>query len=134
MKQTAFLTVVFLTVTSASIFAALGNTENEVADLFGKPTDVGLPDNKGVSTNLYQKGDYVILVQFLRHLSLAESYTRKDQHELSPREIDAFLEGSSNERAWIKDPNKLEWERDDHKAKAWCQTIGGRPTLLIQAK
>jgi hypothetical protein len=119
---------------SARALAALGNSESEIAELFGKPTEQGFPDNKGITTNIYQKGDYLILVQFLRRLSLAESYTRVDQHEFSEREISAFLEGSSNGRTWDKNPDKQQWERDDHKARAWCETVRGRPTLLIQAK
>jgi len=134
MKRILLLLALLCIAPSVRTFAALGNSESEIAELFGKPVDQGFPDKKGITTNIYQKGDYRILVQFLRHLSLAESYTRTDQHEFSERELSAFLEGNSNDRAWTKDPNKLEWERDDHKAKAWCENLRGRPTLLIQAK
>ena len=134
MKRTVVLIFVFGLFFSARAFAALGNTESEIEDLFGTPVKQGAPDLKGVSTNLYEKGNYVILVQFLSHLSLAESYTRQDQKELSQKEIDAFLEGSSNGRPWTKDPKKRAWERADHKAKAWCATVHGRPTLLIQVE
>src|SRR5947209_2717013 len=119
---------------SGNLFAALGNTEDEIADLYGKPVDQGFPDKNGVTTNTYQKGDYLILVQFLRRYSLAESYTRVDKHDFSEKEISTFLEESSNGREWNKDPNKLAWERSDRKATAWCQTLSARPTLLIQAK
>jgi hypothetical protein len=119
---------------SSQVFAALGNSESQIADLFGQPTDQGFPDKNGITTNIYQKGDYIILVQFLRRYSLAESYTRVDKHEFSDKELSALLEGSSNEREWNKDPNKLAWERSDHKASARCETLSGRPTLLIQAK
>ena len=119
---------------SARSFAALGDTEDQISDLFGKPTEEGFPDKRGVSTNVYQKGNYIILVQFLRHLSLAESYTRTDKRELTDGEITALLEGSGNEVKWIKVPDKVEWQREDHKARAWCENVRGRPTLLIQAQ
>jgi hypothetical protein len=119
---------------NARAFAALGDDESKVENLFGKPAKEGVADNRGVTTNLYEKGDYAILVQFLNHLSLAESYARIDQHELSQKEIDAFLEGSSNGRLWIKDADKLAWERSDSKAKAWCTTVRDHPTLLIEAQ
>jgi hypothetical protein len=128
------LAAAFIIAFSSQVFAALGNSESQIADLFGKPTDQGFPDKNGITTNIYQKGDYIILVQFLRHYSLAESYTRVDKHEFSDEELSALLEGSSNERQWNKDPNKLAWERSDHKASARCETLSGRPTLLIQAK
>ena len=119
---------------TAHSFAALGDTEDQISDLFGKPVDVGFPDKRGISTNMYQKGNYVILVQFLRHLSLAESYTRTDKRDFSEGEIAALLEGSGNELRWVKDPDKMVWERQDHKARAWCDTLRDRPTLLIQAQ
>lgn len=133
MKRILVVIVIFGIVLSSSALAALGNTEDEVADLFGKPTEQGFPDTKGITTNMYQTGKYIILVQFLRHLSLAESYTRVDRQEFSNDEISALLDGNSNGRGWEKNPDKLEWERDDHKAKAWCEPVRGRPTLLIQA-
>jgi hypothetical protein len=134
MKCVLILAAALIIALSSQVFAALGNSESQIADLFGKPAQQGFPDKNGITTNVYQKGDYTILVQFLRHYSLAESYTRVDKHEFSDIELSAFLEGSSNEWDWIKDPNKLAWEREDHKARAWCETLSGRPTLLIQAK
>ncbi len=134
MKRILLLVATLSIALSARSFGALGDTEEQVADLFGKATDEGFPDKRGVSTNTYQKGNYIILVQFLRHLSLAESYTRVDKNELSQDEISGLLAGSSNDFGWTKDPDKLAWEREDHKARAWCETLSGRPTLLIQAQ
>lgn len=133
MKRSLALTFIVCVIFSARAFAALGNNEIEIENLFGRPVKEGVPDKKSITTNVYGKGNYVILVQFLKHLSLAESYTRTDQKELSQEEIDAFLEGSSNGRPWAKDPNKLAWERSDHKASAWCVTVRGQPTLFIEA-
>ena len=134
MKRILLLVATLSIALSARSFGALGDTEEQVADLFGKPVNVGFPDKRGVSTNKYQKGNYIILVQFLSHLSLAESYTRVDKQEFSQDEISGLLEGSSNDLGWTKDPDKLAWEREDHKARAWCDTLSGRPTLLIEAK
>jgi hypothetical protein len=133
MSRTLFLVATLCVALSARTFAALGNSESEIGDLYGKPVDQGFPDKKGVTTNMYQKGDYIILVQFLRRYSIAESYTRQDKHEFSEKELSALLEENSNGREWNKDPNKLAWEREDHKARAWCETLSGRPTLLIHA-
>ena len=119
---------------SARSFAALGDTEDQIAELLGQPSQSGFPDQRGVSTNVYQKGNYMVLVQFLHHLSLAESYTRTDKAELRESEIAALLDGSSNGLKWIKDPDKPAWIREDHKARAWCETVSGRPSLLLQAQ
>ena len=134
MKHFQMLAAALIIALSSQVFAALGDSESQIADLFGKPTDQHLPDKNGITTKIYQKGDYIILVQFLRRYSIAESYTRQDKHEFSDKELSALLEGSSNGREWNKDPNKLAWEREDHKARAWCETLSGRPTLLIHAK
>src|SRR5260370_36550133 len=106
MKRILFLVVTLGVALSARMFAALGDSESQIADLYGKPVGQGFPDKNGVTTNTYQKGDYIILVQFLRRYSLAESYTRLDKHEFSDKEISSFLDGSSNGRQWNKDPNK----------------------------
>jgi hypothetical protein len=134
MKRALFLIVVSYLTLTGNLFAALGNTEDQVADLFGQPVDQGFPDAKGITTNMYKKGNYIILVQFLRRLSLAESYTRVDKGEFSQDEILALLAGNSNDVQWIKNPDKQEWERDDHKARAWLETLSGRPTFLVQAQ
>jgi len=134
MKRTLLLIVISTLTLSARSFGALGNSEEQVAGLFGQPVDKGTPNTRGITTNVYEKGNYVILVQFLRGLSLAESYTRVDKLELSEKEISAFLEGSGNGRSWDKQPDKMAWERSDHKARAWYQTLSGRPTLLVQAE
>jgi hypothetical protein len=134
MKRTLLLVVVSSLVLGARAFAGLGDSEDRLAILYGPPTKQGSPDQNGITTNKYQQGDYIILVQFLEHLSLAESYTRVDQHEFTEKELSALLERSSNGRSWQKNPDKLAWERVDNKAKAWCETLHGRPTMLIEAE
>src|SRR5438105_8165448 len=107
MKRILLLTFILSLAISARISAALGNSESQIADLYGKPVNQGFPDKNGITTNTYQNGDYLILVQFLRQYSLAESYTRRDKQEFSEKELSAFLEASSNGRQWDKNPNKL---------------------------
>ncbi len=116
--------------------ARLGQTEEQVSALFGKPIDADRPDKDGVTTNTYKNpsGEYIALVQFLKGHSIAEAYSRVDSGKLSEKEMSIFLQGNSGGKEWIKDPSKLAWERSDHHAKAWYETLSGRPTLLIQAK
>lgn len=126
-----FLTMMFAT----QLFAHIGDNEQAIEELCGKPIKTGSPDKRGVTTNKYQAGNYLVLVQFFKHLSIAESYTRVDQREFSEEELNNFLEGRNySSHAWIKDPNNLEWERIDHHAHAWVRTVGGRPTFLIEVK
>jgi hypothetical protein len=134
MKRILVLIVILCVFSSGHLFAALGDTEDEIADLFGKPVEQGFPDKNGITTNRYQKGNYIILVQFLRHLSLAESYTRVDKGEFTKEEISALLAGNSNDLDWNKNPDKPEWKREDNKARAWLDTLQGRPTVLFQAE
>ena len=121
---------------SGQAFARLGQTEEQVSALFGKPIDADEPDKEGVTTNTYKNptGEYIALVQFLKGHSIAEAYSRVDRGKLSEKEMSAFLQGNSGGKEWMKDPRKLAWERSDHHAKAWYETLSGRPTLLVQAK
>jgi hypothetical protein len=136
MKNTMILAAALVIGLSSEAFARLGQTEDQVNTLFGKPIDPGTPDKEGVTTNMYKNptGDYHALVQFLKGHSIAEAYSRVDGGKLSEKEMSAFLQGNSGGKEWIKDPSKLAWERSDHRAKAWYETLSGRPTLLIQAK
>ena len=136
MKQFLMLAATIVIGLSGQALARLGQTEEQVSALFGKPIDAGAPDKEGVTTNMYKNpsGEYHALVQFLKGHSIAEAYSRVDKGKLSEKEMSAFLQGNSGGKEWIKDPSKLAWERSDHRAKAWYETLSGRPTLLIQAK
>ena len=61
MKRILLLNFILCVVFSARILAALGNSETQLADLYGKPTQQGFPDKNGVTTNMYQNGDYLII-------------------------------------------------------------------------
>jgi hypothetical protein len=136
MKQFLMLAAMIVIGLSGDAFARLGQTEEQVSALFGKPIDADKPDKEGVTTNTYKNpsGEYITLVQFQKGHSVAEVYSRVDSGKLSEKEMSIFLKGNSGGKEWIKDRRKLAWERSDHRAKAWYETLSGRPTLLIQAK
>jgi hypothetical protein len=119
---------------SDQAFARLGQTEDQVNALFGKPIDPGKPDSDGITTHMYKNptGEYIAVVQFFKGHSITESYARVDSHKLSEKELSIFLQGNSAGKEWKKDPRKLAWERSDHHASAWCETVAGRPTLLLR--
>jgi hypothetical protein len=136
MKTILILAAAIIIGLGGAAFARLGQTEEQVSALFGKPIDADKPDKDGVTTNTYKNptGEYLALVQFQKGHSIAEAYSRVDGGRLSEKEMSAFLQGNSGGKEWIKDPRKLAWERSDHLAKAWYETLSGRPTLLIQMK
>ena len=136
MKRILLLIAILCVLFSGPIFARLGQTEDEVSALFGKSIDQGTPDNNGVTTNMYRNptGEYIAVVQFLKGRSISESYARVDSRKLSEKELSVFLQGNSAGKEWKKDPHKPAWERSDHHANAWCETLAGRPTLLITLK
>jgi len=136
MKHILMLAATIVIGLSGQAFARLGQTEEQVSALFGKPIEADKPDKEGVTTKTYKNpsGEYIALVQFLKGHSIAEAYSRVDGGKLSEKEMSIFLQGNSGGKEWIKDPSKLAWERSDHRAKAWYETLSGRPTLLIQAK
>ena len=136
MKNIMIVTAAIVLGFGSDAFARIGQTEEQVSALFGKSIDPGTPDKEGVTTNMYKNpsGEYHALVQFLKGHSIAEAYSRVDVGKLSEKEMSIFLQGNSGGKEWIKDPSKLAWERSDHRAEAWYETLSGRPTLLIQAK
>ena len=136
MKHVLILAAAIVVALSGQAFARIGNTEGQVTALFGKPVDPGKPDSDGMTTNTYKNptGEYLAVVQFLKGHSVAEAYSRVDRYKLSEKEVSIFLQGNSSGEEWKKDPRKLAWERSDHRATAWCETLSGRPTLLIQAR
>src|SRR5262249_18040031 len=136
MKPIVILAAALIIALSDQAFARLGQTEDQVNALFGKPIDPGKPDNDGITTTMYntRRGEYLAVVQFLKGHSVTASYARADRHKLSEKELSIFLQGNSAGKEWKKDPRKLAWERSDHHARAWCETVAGRPPLLIRAK
>jgi len=135
MKRALSLLFILSVALGARTFAGLGNSESEIVGLYGKSIDPGSPDSDGTITNTYQKGDYPILVQFAKGSCVAESYTRKDRRKFSDKEITAILSSNAGGKEWKRQLGAGQiWERTDHAAHAWTETLTGRPTLLIQAK
>src|SRR5882724_3967815 len=136
MKHVLILAAAIVIALSGQAFARLGQTEDQVNALFGKPVDPGKPDSDGLTTNMYKNptGEYLAVVQFLKGHSVAEGYSRVDRRKLSEKEESIFLRGNSAGKEWKKDPRKLAWESSDHRATASCETLSGRPSLLVQAR
>jgi hypothetical protein len=137
MKQLLILAATSIIALSTQTEARIGNTEEQVNAVMGKPTDPGKPDSDGVTTNMYKNptGEYIAVVQFLKGRSVAEAYSRTDRHQLSEKELSIFLEGNSGGNKWEKKPGKkAAWIRSDHRAHAFYETVRGYPTLMIQAR
>jgi hypothetical protein len=136
MKYVLILAAAITITLSRQAVARLGNTEDQVNAVLGKPTDPGKPDSDGITTNMYKNptGEYIAVVQFLRGHSVAEAYSRTDRHELSEKELSIFLEGNSGGNKWEKKQGrKSAWIRSDQRAHAFYETVRGYPTLMIQA-
>jgi hypothetical protein len=91
---------------SGEAFARLGNSEEQVAALLGKPTKIGKPDSDCVRTNTYESRHYIALVQFAKGHSVAEAYSRKDHAKFSDKELSIFLDGNSAVNNWEKKPGQ----------------------------
>ena len=136
MKHVLILATAIMIAWGSQAVARLGNTEEQVNAVLGKPTDPGKPDSDGITTNMYKNptGEYIAVVQFLKARSVAEAYSRVDRHKLSEKELTIFLEGNSAGNKWEKKPGKkAAWIRSDHRADAWYETVRGYPTLMVQA-
>src|ERR1700756_2273330 len=106
MKGIVILAAALVIALSDQAFARLGQTEDQVNALFGKPIDPGKPDSDGITTNMYKNptGDYLAMVQFFNGHSVTEAYARLDRHKLSEKELSVFLQGNSAGKEWKKDP------------------------------
>jgi hypothetical protein len=64
MKPSVVLAAALVIALSDQAFARLGNTEDQVSALFGKPIDPGKPDSDGVTTNMYKNptGEHIAVV------------------------------------------------------------------------
>ena len=134
MKYLPILCLILAPVGIGDANASIGNNQAQITALYGKPLDPGTTDNDGVTTNMYQKGDYLILVQFAKGHSTSESYARMDKNKLSDREPSIFLKANSGGGDWKRAEGKLAWDRSNGNVRAWCETLAGRPTLLIHSK
>src|SRR6266511_4520769 len=100
MKHIVILAAALIIALSDQAFARLGQTEDQVNALFGKPTDPGKPDSDGITTNMYKNPtrEYLAVVQFLKGHSVTESYARVDSRKLSEKELSKIGRASCRER------------------------------------
>ena len=117
----------------ATARANLGDSEAKINASYGKLIQ-RLPRTEATVSNLYEKGDYTYMVVFRGGVSVFEMYARRNQAELSSKEIATFLKANAAGATWIEAPPKAagrEWKRSDHKAKAAYFRMGDRPTLTV---
>jgi hypothetical protein len=64
MKHALILVAAFLIALDSQAVARLGNTEEQVNAVLGKPTDPGKPDSDGITTNMYKNptGEVITLL------------------------------------------------------------------------
>src|SRR5438094_10283843 len=98
MKHVLILAATIVIALSGQAFARLGQTEDQVNALFGKPVDPGKPDSDGLTTNMYKNptGEYLAVVQFLKGHSVTEAYARADSRMFWEKELSIFLQGNSD--------------------------------------
>jgi hypothetical protein len=134
MKRVLIVVAIVAVGLSGQAFARLGNSEEQVAAVMGKPTEIGKPDSNGTRINTYESPYYIALIHFVKGHSVSEAYCRKDHGKFSEKELSIFLEGNSAGNKWEKKPGKKStWIRSDHRADASYETVAGIPTLIIQA-
>lgn len=116
------------------IYAKLGDNENKIDASYGKRLQ-RLPRADGTVSNLYEKGDYVFFVIFLKGLSVLEMYAHANRTDLSSSEITTFLKPNAGGATWAPVKGKeRRFERSDHKAEATYVQMAGRPTLTVRLR
>src|SRR5437762_12635286 len=97
MKHIVILAAALVIALSDQAFARLGQTEDQVNALFGKPTDPGKTDSDGITTNMYKNptGEYLAVVQSLKGSSITASYARVDCRKPSEKALSIFHPGNS---------------------------------------
>jgi hypothetical protein len=126
---------------AGSVFANIGESESKVDASYGKRIERHIRDKNGKDTaqlekggtisNLYEKGDYVILVVFEDGKSVFEMYARRDSQNLRPEESFRFLKANEGGVGWTK-ANGPDFERADHRVVAEFREMAGRPSLIIR--
>ncbi len=90
MKHIVILAAALVIALSDQAFARLGQTEDQVNALFGKPTDPGKPDSDGITTNMYKNptGEYLAVTALPNRMLawIAGSFRKKNYRSFS-REI-----------------------------------------------
>jgi hypothetical protein len=132
------LTVMALIVASVTAQARLGETADQIAKRYGKPT-LGLYTveyvyrDYGDAQAWYGKDDIKILVVFKDGTSQYESVVKKDTTAtLSHSEVKAFLDANLGGSTWSspkETPTATIWSREDGGARA--SITADRKTLTV---
>ena len=116
------------------VYANLGDNENKINASYGKQLQ-RLPRADGTVSNLYEKGDYLFFVIFLKGASIFEMYAHANRTDLSSKEVTTFLKANRGGARWapVKGAERR-FERSDHKAEATYVRLAGRPTLTVRLR
>jgi len=115
-----FAMILLTLIAVSGAWANLGDSDVKIDYTYGDLVARHLRDDGTVSV-LYHKDPYLYRVIFDNLRSIEESYSRRDGHGLSPKEIAKFLKANSAAGAtWAsRDTSKeRKFERSDHKAEA----------------
>ena len=110
MKNITLLVAAIVLCLSSDAFARIGQTEEQVSALFGKPIDAGTPDKEGVTTNMYKNSERRVsrsgpLLKITASPKLIREWMGA---KLSgKRNVRSFSREISGGKEWIKDPSKL---------------------------
>lgn len=88
---------------SASAFARIGETTNQVDKRYGAPLET--TKNSGESRR-YSFGGFTVLVSFERGISQCEIYQKKDTSRMMEGEIKGLLGANAGGSAWRDDPDE----------------------------
>jgi hypothetical protein len=127
----------------ASARGNIGETEEKINASYGTRIERRIRDKNGADTaqlekggtvsNLYEKGDYLILVVFEEGLSVFEMYGRKDSQPLMPQESFRFLKANEGGVGWAAiNEEERTFERADHRVRAEFREMAGRPSLVVR--
>jgi len=86
MKHIVILAAALVIALSDQAFARLGQTEDQVNALFGKPIDPGKPDSDGITTNMYKNPTR-------EYLAVVQSFSREILPARNGKEIRASSRG-----------------------------------------
>jgi hypothetical protein len=117
------------------VYANLGDNENKINASYGKRMQ-RVPRADGTVSNLYEKGNYILFVIFLKGVSVFEMYARANRTDLSSNEITTFLKANRGGATWwpVNKGAERRFERSDHKAEATYVRLAGRPTLTVRLR
>src|SRR5450755_2885940 len=86
---------------SASAFARIGETTNQVDKRYGAPLET---TKNGGESRRYSFGGFTVLVSFERGISQCEVYQKKDTSRMMEGEIRGLLGANAGGSAWRDDP------------------------------